>query len=126
MRLLMFILVTCILFISCFNNTESIKDFQISTDFYFKAKTIGNRGYTWLYLCKKNISEQIDIYGLRDSTTSSYFMQIESVKINNIKGDTVFYTIIESAAGNKFCIVDSLLLSKRKVLSKETIKSNCP
>jgi hypothetical protein len=122
----MVILVTCILFSSCFNNTESIKDFEISADFYFKAKTIGSRGYTWLYLCKKNTSEQIDIYGSRDSTTSSYFMQIESVKINSVKGDTVFYTIFESASENKFCIIDSLLLSKRKVLSKETIKSNCP
>lgn len=109
---------------SCLNNPKRIvKSFPINADYYFEAITHGNRGYTWLYLCRKDIAERIDIYGARDSTTSSYFMNIDLININKANGDTIWYTIVESSAGNRDCISDSLLLSKRKVLSISTIKS---
>jgi hypothetical protein len=125
MKALLFIFCSCLVFLACNSRNEKIKQFKISEDFYFETKTLGNRGYTWLYLCKKNSPEHIDLYGARDSTTSSYFMDIDSIKINEIKGDTIIYTIFEVPPGNKFCISDSLILSKRKVLSTKTKRVEC-
>lgn len=125
MKTLIFATLSSLVFVSCNFSNKKTREFKISEDYYFEAKTLGNRGYTWLYLCKKGLSERIDLYGVRDSTTSSYFMDIDSIIINKIKGDTVIYTIFEVPAANKFCILDSLILSERKVLSKETIRGKC-
>jgi len=119
--LLLFIVVSLS---ACLAGTEKIKMYEISEGYKFKTVERGNKGYTWIYLCTEDPSICTDLYGKRDSTTSSYFFDIKNIKIDKVLEDTVVFTILEYASGNNFHIKDSLLLGKRMVLSKETIRAH--